>query len=354
MELLYSKYSNILEDTSRNISSHHEITHCSLYSSIIEFIKKYNITNILISLSGGVDSMVLLEIIETIKKVDMSDLSIYCCHLNYNNREESQDEREFLKAYCMLKEIEIDYIDINFKRGDIKRNIYEKETRKIRYDYYKQICDKYNCDGVFLAHHKDDICENIFNNIMRGSRELTDLTVIKERNNILGTEIFRPMLDHFKENVLDIANNCNVPYFLDTTPDWSCRGKMRRNIFPACEDCYTNNYKSSLLKLGKESDDVEYILHKYLIENILNKIEINDNSFILPNEPILQEEYILKIVLRKMCHKYSIETMKTKCTEQLAQYLKEKRIGKMKITLLKNYSITININHIYFDKIIII
>ena len=53
-------------------------------------------------------------------------------------------------------------------------------------------------------------------------------------------------------------------------------------------------------------------------------------------------------------HKYSIETMKTKCTEQLAQYLKEKRIGKMKITLLKNYSITININHIYFDKIIII
>ena len=55
-----------------------------------------------------------------------------------------------------------------------------------------------------------------------------------------------------------------------------------------------------------------------------------------------------------MCHKYSIETMKSKCTEQLAQYLKEKRMGKMKITLLKNYSITININHIYFDKIIII
>jgi tRNA(Ile)-lysidine synthetase-like protein len=331
-----------------------EIINFPLYSTIAKFIKKYNTTNILISLSGGVDSMVLLEIIKTVKLVDIPDLSIHCCHLNYNNREESPDERDFLKEYCQLKDIELDYIDIDFKRGDMKRNLYEKETRQIRYDYYKEISNKYNCDGVFLAHHKDDVCENIFNNLMRGSRELTDLTVIKERNNILGIEIYRPMLDHFKDNVLDIANNCNIPYFLDSTPDWSCRGKMRRNIFPTCEDCYTHNYKSSLLKLGKESDEVEHIIHKYLIEDILNRIEKIDDTILLPNESILQEEYILKIVLRKVCHKYSMKIMKTTCVERLAQHLREKRLGKMKITLLKNYSITINVDRISFDIICLI
>ena len=81
---------------------------------------------------------------------------------------------------------------------------------------------------------------------MRGSREITDLTVIKEENNILGVNIYRPMLEYFKDDVMEIANNLNIPYFLDTTPDWSCRGKMRRNIFPECEDCYSNTYKTHI------------------------------------------------------------------------------------------------------------
>ena len=71
---------------------------------------------------------------------------------------------------------------------------------------------------VMLAHQQDDICENIFNNIMRGGREVTDLTVIREKNNILGVEIYRPMLEYYKDSILNIAHGYQIPY-LDTTPD---------------------------------------------------------------------------------------------------------------------------------------
>lgn len=346
MDNLLSKYANILEQFS-SVCGIDELNSYPLFSTLQEFIKNNDIKNVLISLSGGVDSMVLLELIKCIKGI-----TIYCCHINYNNREESNDERDFLKEYCELKKITFDYKDIQFRRHDTKRDVYEKVTRDMRYEYYKEMCLKYNCHGVFLAHHKDDVCENIFNNIMRGSRELTDLTVISEKNHILGVNVYRPMLMYFKDAILEIAHTCNIPYFLDTTPEWSCRGKMRRNIFPQCDDCYSSNYKSSLLKLGKESEEIESIIQKYLIESIMTNIEYDTNThtIIIPNETILQEVYILKIVMRQISHKYSTNNMKIKSIEQLSKYLKEKAVGKLKITLLKGYTITINIDTIRIDR----
>ena len=64
---------------------------------------------------------------------------------------------------------------------------------------------------------------------------------------LAGVEIHRFKLE---DELLKFANQYQIPYFLDTTPDWSCRGKMRRQIFPKCEDCYGDNFMGSLIKLG--------------------------------------------------------------------------------------------------------
>ena len=350
MNKLGLRYQNILEyvPSSEKINLEN-IKKTELYDSVLNFINENSINNVLISLSGGVDSMVLTEIINIIKN-EFSRISLVCCHLNYNNRDESVVERDFLKEYCNEKNIIFDFKDIQFKRGDIKRNLYEKETRDIRYNYYKEMCDKYNCSGVMLAHHKDDICENIFNNIMRGGREVTDLTVIREKNNILGVEIYRPMLEYYKDSILNIAHGYQIPYFLDTTPDWSCRGKMRRNIFPTCEDCYSVNYKKNLLKLGDESDIIGEILEKYIITRIYNSIIFEESNVIIPlkyNDELI-EPYILKIIMRKICYKIQIDNMKAKSIEYLANFIKERKIGKIKLTLIKNYNI-----HILEDKVIL-
>ena len=350
---LYLKYSSILEQNDYNKSVNiDDLQSYPLYLKIKNYIEKEKFSNILISLSGGVDSMVLLFIINHIKQ-HIDGLNVYCCHINYNNRDESVDERDFLIEYCYINNIILDVKNIEFKRSEIKRNVYEKETRQLRYNNYYDLSNKFNSNGVFLAHHKDDICENIFNNVMRGCREITDLTVIKERNTILNVLIHRPMLDFYKDDILEISHQFNIPYFLDTTPDWSCRGKMRRNIFPKCSDCYTDNYKNSLLKLGKESEEVSEILNKYIIDVIMDKVTLDNQQISIPNEIILKENHILKIIVRKLCHKYGIENMKLKCVDEFSRALREKRLGKIKMTLLKNYSITINIDHIYFDKVII-
>ena len=244
----YNNYIDILEYVP--IFNNKVISNINLFKKLINFIEEKNIKKILVSLSGGVDSMVLLEILTNIK------FDIICCHINYNNRDESKKEKDFLIEYCNCKNIKLEYIDMEITRDLIKRDVYENLSKKTRYDFYKKICDDNKIEGVFLGHHEDDLSENIFNNIMRGGREITDLSVFKEENIILGVKVFRPLLNIKKDEIYKIAHEYQIPYFKDTTPDWSCRGKMRRKIFPECEDCYGKNYNNSLLKIGKENKKV--------------------------------------------------------------------------------------------------
>ena len=167
-----------------------------IYKELMNFIKNKNLTKILISLSGGVDSNVMFEIIDYIKKVKMEELEIHICHINYNNRDESNDEKNFLIEYCKLKNYTLNFKDLEFKRGDIKREEYEKQSKNERYQFYFNLINENKLEGVFLGHHEDDLVENIFNNIMRGNRSITDLTVLKDKNRILNVNIFIYIADY--------------------------------------------------------------------------------------------------------------------------------------------------------------
>lgn len=337
-----NKYSDILEYIPKT-SSGIDFTSDKLFTNLCSFINEYKLNKILLSLSGGVDSMVLNEILCKIS--NLYSVSFICCHINYNNREESIQERRFLEDFCECKSIDFYYIDLCFKRDSMKRNTYEKETRDIRYNYYKKLCKDFNCDGVFLAHHKDDLSENIFNNIMRGGREITDLTVIKEFNSILGVSVYRPFLDYYKSSIIEFSHKYNVPYFLDTTPDWSCRGIMRNKIFPICNDCYGDIFTNNLLKLGEESDNVNYILSEYLILPLYKKVIFDNKNFIIKKEDILKEKYILKLLLKKISYELNIPAMKQKNIESLIQCI---ALDNKKLTLMKNYVTIINNTEIRF------
>jgi len=122
--------------------------------------------NIIVSLSGGVDSMLCLYIL----KHYIPNKNIIAAHINYNNRRKCDDEVTFLKKYCDNLNIPLLYRKIDeFNRNDcIKfglRDIYESLTKDIRFDFYKQIAYKYFKDidntYVVLGHNKDD-CFKIF------------------------------------------------------------------------------------------------------------------------------------------------------------------------------------------------
>ena len=269
----FYKYKKILEyvpELDTKIKDLTFINHCKNITLLTETINticnNLNTKNIIISLSGGVDSMVLTTILHKL------NFNIVAIHINYNNRIESKDEENFLREWCEFNNIKLYVKSINsIKRENIKRSNYEALTKNIRFSFYHEIMKKEKINYILLAHHKDDIIENIVANICRG-RNYLDLAVIREKSCINNINIIRPMISFYKSDIYLFAHFYNIPYFKDTTPDWSVRGKYRNTISPALEDAFTQNVKENLLNISNQADDWNLLIEKEIIKPFSSKV----------------------------------------------------------------------------------
>ena len=291
---------------------------------------------ICLSLSGGIDSMVLLDLLLRANK------RVIAIHVNYNNRVESKLEEEFLRIYCEAHGVEFICHSFDFKRGSINRSIYENITKKIKFGVYKSILQKYNAENILLAHHKDDIIENIFTNFCRGDNFL-NLSVIKEYSTILGVNIHRPLLNFYKDDIYNYAHYYEVPYFLDTTPDWSVRGKFRRKILPELFNTFPG-LKSNLLGIAKESEEWGSLIQSDFIDKYLNKVNAYDNYIEMPI--ISGEDYstfpvcFWQEIISRVFHRYSLSAPSRKSLNIFVEYLKNKKSNQ----ILLKYNTRINID----------
>lgn len=274
----FNNFNNILEFTPKinnKIINQRIDLSIELIKTIDSFCKDKNNKKLIISLSGGIDSMVLITILHYL------NYNIIAAHINYNNRKESIDEQKFLEDWCKFNGIKLYVKSIDdIKRHTTKRSDYELITKKIKHDFYKEIIRKEDAQYVILGHHKDDIVENIFANVCRG-RNLLDLAVIKNQAVINEINIGRPMLDYYKTVIYDFANLFQVPYFKDTTPSWSVRGKYRNLIHPVLEDTFTSSFKNNLIVLSNQSDDWNEIIHKEIINPFMDTVICNINNDVI-------------------------------------------------------------------------
>ncbi len=332
-----------------------------IYSKCIQLTNnfselEFNESVYCISLSGGVDSMVLLDILHQREK------QIIAIHVNYNNREESKLEEKFLKEYCQEKEITFICLSFDITRGSIKRSEYETMTKKMKFDFYKKIMDDYGLNCILLAHHKDDIIENIFTNFCRGENFL-NLSVIKEHNTILGVNIHRPLIKHYKQDIYDYAHFHDVPYFLDTTPDWSVRGKFRNKILNLLFDTFSgqNGLKNNLLSIAKESDEwgsliQDKIINKYL-ESVTYTICENGKDTKEKTKIIIEMHIIIdkedhsnypmcfwSEIMAKVFHKYQMSAPSRKSLELFMGGL-IKRTARTEAKVLLKHGSQLIINH---------
>jgi len=224
-----------------------------------------------ISLSGGVDSMVIL----------------YCCwvlrykpivlHINYGNREESNKEAEFCEFFCGILNVPFHKITMNIYRDSTERSKYEKLTRNIRFKKYGELIETYKIKkGFAVGHHAGDVAENMFTNMMKG-RPVLDGGAITICDKIHDVEISRPLYHVFKESIFDFAHKFGIPYFKDTTPDWSNRGILRRQIFPKIKEQYAQ-YERNMYKMSIDLHDLNDCFQRRIMGPFINTVEFLSNN----------------------------------------------------------------------------
>jgi len=330
---MYEEYADVLEVVPRE--EHYKNGDEILEESILQAIDKFlseNLknripleSNICISLSGGVDSMVIATCLNRLK--GKYNAKIIAAHVEYGNRSESEKEAQFVELWCTNNNIVFEKEMVtHIKRNEMERTEYEEESRQLRFGLYKRIIDKYQCPAIFLGHHAGDIAENVFTNIIHG-RDLLDLEVIHS-NSVNSSIIFwRPLVLFYKDKIFEFANKYQIPYFKDTTPDWSNRGVLRRQLFPKFAERYGGNFKKNLVSIGKQSTEWSYIIEKSVIDPFMtNKVKIGRLGAAI--EYADNRHFPLcfwNIIFRKILHSMGISMATNKTMENLIEILQSDR-----------------------------
>ena len=235
----------------------------------------------ILSLSGGVDSMVLSYILH--KK----HIKFTAVHISYCNREECSQEVQFLKEWCDIIQVKLYYREIHeIKRNDCMnfglRELYEDYTRNIRFNTYKLVRQIINPEStetnVFLGHNKNDRFENILTNIA-GQSHYDNLTGMELIQNMSEINFYRPLLNTTKEEIYEFAQLVKVKHLPNSTPSWSQRGKIRDHVKPSLIN-WNPVIIESFFKLSKD-------LGSYVkfIENLADNTahELRDKKVIIFN-----------------------------------------------------------------------
>ena len=231
----------------------------SIENKYLAFFKRNDISldaKFLIGVSGGVDSMVCLDLARKHSK------NISVAHINYKLRgKESERDEQITKEYCLKWDIPF-YLQVS--RIDKSKNI-QLEARNIRYTFYEEMLKENGLDFIITAHHLNDNVETFFLNASRGSgiNGLTGIPSIRK-------QIIRPLAKVSKNQITDYSTKNQLKFGEDSsnkTSDYT-RNFLRNKVLPLLNDQFPNFFNKiddTILNLKRD---------KTLLNELVNK-EIN-------------------------------------------------------------------------------
>lgn len=143
-----------------------------LEAKVANAIKKYNLIEkndkVIIGVSGGPDSICLANILYNLQ--GKIGFSIVIAHVNHGIREEAGIDEEYVKKYAEDRGISFEAIEIDVKSISKAKKIGTEEAgREERYKFFNEILEKYHGTKIATAHTKNDNCETVLMNIIRGA-----------------------------------------------------------------------------------------------------------------------------------------------------------------------------------------
>jgi tRNA(Ile)-lysidine synthase len=214
-----------------------------LLKNIESSIAEFSNAQLFVAVSGGVDSMVLLN---AIKILGHDPIAL---HVNYHLRgQESEGDELFIRAYCRKNNIKlfVKSIDLNEVLEKEGGNLQNK-ARTVRYNWFRKVAERYDNGIVLLGQHENDQIETFILHLFRGAGMRGLSAMLKTR------DIFvRPLLDCSQEDILDFARSHNIEWREDgsnTSLKYS-RNRLRNVFIPVMEEAVPS-FQKDIIRLVK-------------------------------------------------------------------------------------------------------
>ena len=245
-------------------------------NKVLKTVKKYNMLSkgdrVLIGVSGGADSIALLEFFVSVK--EKYDLDICVAHIEHGIRgEDSVNDAEFVENYCKklgvnfyLKTIDAPNLAKKAKMG------VEEYSRMARYDFFNTI----ECDKIATAHNLTDNIETLLFRLARGTGLKGAYSIPAVRGKII-----RPFIEVSSGEIRKWCNDNNIPYRVDCTNSDSAysRNLIRLEILPLFEKLNANYQDNIENFISDVNEDYEFI--DDYVKSIYPKI-VKNNEIDLP------------------------------------------------------------------------
>jgi tRNA(Ile)-lysidine synthase len=246
----------------------------------IPFLKQ---KRLLLAVSGGLDSMVLLHLFQELQY----DIAIAHCNFQLRGVESFGDQK-FIQDYAEANGIPIfvTQFDTSAFAQDYKLSI-QVAARELRYNWFYELLETENYDYLLTAHHADDNLETFLINLTRGTG-LDGLTGIPEQND----KIIRPLLFSSRLEIENFAKEHNIQWREDSSnaSDKYVRNKIRHHLIPILKEL-NPNFMSSFLKTEsylQESmamvEDAAIMVYQQVAREVDDQIHFDLNQLLkLPN-----------------------------------------------------------------------
>jgi tRNA(Ile)-lysidine synthase len=314
----------------------------------LSFVKENHLIaagdRLLIGLSGGPDSVALLDLLDNLKKELKIEIAI--AHYNHHQRSgESLADEQFVRELAEKRGVRAFFGQYR-NRGE---KLSENQARIERYRFLGESLGEWPGDKVVIAHQANDLSETLIFNLIRGAGifGLSSIPLRREK-------ICRPLLKFSRQELLDYLLARKLKYRHDRSNDdlKFSRNRIRKNVIPELKiinDKAVENLSQSAFLFAEQSAMIVE-----LIEEKFNQVKMSVDKWIIKFD---QKKFVaLSPVLRRELLIFAIDKLKMKRDLSQKHFLAidklfQKNIGNKKICPKKDLQISLNGGIIKIEKI---
>ena len=273
-----------------------------LKNHLDKFISNKN--RIGVAISGGPDSLALAFLIKCYQLLNNLDAKFFI--VDHRLRKESSKEAKL--TMLLLKKFDIDCKIFKWRGKKPNSNI-QSIARNARYKLLKKACKKNNIKHLLIGHHVDDLYENFFIRLLRGSglRGLSSFgEPIREEDNFF---ILRPLINFKKEELVYISKLVFNFFIKDPSNEnlFFQRSRIRKLILDLNKEGFNKQKLDLTVKnLKSANDGINFYVQKNIQDNAKffekKKIYILNKSFFKQSEEVIFRS--ISLVLKKISGRY--------------------------------------------------
>lgn len=238
-----------------------------MLNAIKSFNSKHNLffnkNKLILAISGGIDSMVLLDLFSNF------DNEIVVAHCNFELRENESDlDQKFVEE--ISKKYKFEYRTINFDTTSYAKEnklSIEESARDLRYEWFEKLRTELKANLIVTAHHLNDNSETLIYNITKG-------TGIKGLRGMLPkrAKIIRPMLEISRTEIEIYAKNNKIEFREDSSNSSLkySRNLVRKNVIPELEKL-NKNFNKTQIKHFERFREIE-LFYQDVVKKLKNEL----------------------------------------------------------------------------------